>query len=366
MKRNKGISLMNILGMTLAFVVSIAIYVYILHELSYDRYHSRADKVYRVTYRYQNAEGYDIHWARMNQPWVNQMTDEFPEIEKLVRFQSFRSRDVSVGQVNYREQFSYAVDQEVFDLFDLPIVLGSKAASLQPYTVVLTETAADKYFGDQDPTGKSIMISNDMGAKDRYMVTAVIKDPPDNTHLPIHMLTSINDEQDRRGWAYTYILLNDEANISSVESKIADFISTHGNENDEGQLTVHFQPLKNIHLYSHLSREIVANGDVKNLMIFALVGLFLLIIASVNFINLNVVRSLDRIKEFGLRKSLGAHGGEHQVYLVLDAIVLCFLSAAFATIIFFLGLRQFQQFLGHQLVFDPLWLLPLLLLLVVT
>ena len=368
MKRNKGTSLMNIVGMTLAFFVSIVIYAYIHHELSYDRYHANAERTFRMTYRFQNAEGYDIHWARMNQPWVNQVREEFPEIQALVRFQSFRKRDVRVGQDNYREQFSYAVDPAVFDLFDLHVIKGSRAASLKPYTTVLTETAARKYFGVQDPLGKTIQVTNDMGEKENYEVTAVIQDPPSNTHLPIHLLTSINSEQDRRGWAYTYILLKDKADITTVEGKIDEFIATHRDAEAGGKLTIHFQPLQDIHLHSNLSREITVNGDSKNLMIFGLVGIFLLIIASVNFINLNMVRSMDRVKEFGLRKSLGAGIRAHQVYLTLDALVFCIISAALALILFFVSLAQFEQFLGHPLVlgFGELLLFLVLCLFVIT
>ena len=357
MKRSKAVSILNVAGMTLALLVSMGIYAYISHELSYDRYHAEADRVHRLTYRFQNAEGYDIHWARMNQSWVNQLETEFPEIQKLVRFQSFRTRDVSVGQDNYREQFAFATDPEVFELFDLEVVKGSREASLKPYSTVLTETAARKYFGDKEPLDATIRVTNDMGEKESYKVVAVIKDPPANTHLPIHLLTSINREEDRRGSAYTYVLLDEYADINELNAKITDFALAQEDRQEGDILTVQLQPLTDIHLHSHLSREIVANGDVQNLVIFGLVGFFLMVIASVNFINLNMVRSMDRLKEFSLRKTLGAAQWEHLAYLTYDALVFCMTSAVIATVIFFVGMPSFEQFLGHGLVFEPVKLL---------
>ena len=352
MKRNKGISAMNVIGMALAFVISSAIFAYIAHELSYDRYHPNGQRVYRVTYHFQNSKGYDIHWARMVQDWVNGMEDEFPEIDKLVRFQSFRTRDIHIGENNYRENFSYAVDPEVFELFDLEVLEGSKELSLRPYTVVLTATAAKKYFGEKEALNKTIEIKNDLGQKESYKVTAIIKDPPANTHLPIHLLTSINSERERKGWAYTYILLKEQAKISSIASKIENYVASHQELEAGEHLKVHFQPLQDIHLHSNLSREITANGSITNLMIFGLVGIFLLVVASVNFINLVMVRSMDKVKEFTLRKSLGAGKGEERIYVTLESFIFCFFSDALAAGVFYLGLDQFQEFLGHPLVFS--------------
>ena len=352
MKRKKVTTAMNVFGMALTFLVCMAIFSYVSHEMSFDKYHQQADKIYRATYRFKNANGYDIHWARMNQGWVNELTNNFPQIDKLVRFQSFRTRDIQIGSKNFRENYAYAVDREVFDLFDLEIVKGSKAESLTPYTVVLTTSTAQKYFGAEDPIGQTMEISDDQGVKETYKVTAVIKDLPSNTHLPITLLTSINSVEDRAGWAYVYLLLKDKADIQSIQEKMPDFIADHETLSEGDQLSVHFQPLSSIHLHSHLSREIVANGNMKYVVIFIFVGLFLLIIGTVNFINLNTIQSLDRIKEFGLRQSLGATKGEMKIHMVLEALVLGLFSSAVAFIGFAVGLKYFEQFVGHSLVFS--------------
>ncbi len=352
MKRKKVTTAMNVFGMALTFLVCMAIFSYVSHEMSFDKYHQNADKIYRATYRFQNANGYDIHWARMNQGWVNELPNSFPEIDKLVRFQSFRTRDIQIGSENFRENYAYAVDKEVFDVFDLEIIAGSKAESLTPNTVVLTTSTAHKYFGGEDAIGQTMEISNDYGVKEIYKVTAVIKDPPSNTHLPITLLTSINSEEERAGWAYVYLLLKDKANIQSIQEQMPEFIADHESLEEGDQLTVNFQPLTSIHLHSQLSREITTNGNIKYVVIFIFVGLFLLIIGMVNFINLNTIQSLDRIKEFGLRQSLGATKGEMKIHMVLEALVLGLFSVAIAFVGFALGLNYFEQFVGHRLVFS--------------
>ncbi len=364
-KRKKLITALNVSGMSIAFLIAITIFSYVSHELSYDRYHQNADRIYRLTYRYQNQSGYDIHWARMNQNWINQIPSAFPEVEALVRFQSFRQRDVKVGEQNFRETHAYAVDKQVFDLFDYTLVNGSLDESLDPYTAVLTTTTANRYFGEKNPVGETIYVSNDAGEKEAYMVTAVVEDPPSNSHIPITLLTSINNATDRIGWAYTYLLLKENGNIDDLSNKMPEFISTNQTLQAGEELTFHFQPLTDIHLRSHLSRELVANGDIKNVIIFVSVGFFLLVIASVNFINLNTIQSMDRIKELGLRKYMGATKGELKTYFALESLTLSFISAIVALICFLLGLSYFEKFIGQPLVFHYSELIGLVLLLLI-
>lgn len=351
-RKKKIITAMNITGLSMALLVFFCIFAYISHEVSYDRYHPKADRVHRMTYRFQNTDGYDIHWARMNQDWVNELPNTFPAIESLVRFQSFRTRNVKVGQRNFKENFSYAVDPEVFDLFDFKIIDGADNPLFNPYSVVLTSTAAQKYFDDISPIGQLIGITNDLGEIENYQVTGIIEDIPSNTHLPVHLLTSINDEKDRIGWAYTYILLKEGESIENIKSGMDEFLETHQPLNEGDRISVLFQPLTSIHLESHLSREIITNGHSQNLLIFGSIGIFLLVIASVNFINLNTIQSIDRVKEFGLRKYLGATKRELKMYFRLEAILLTLLSASLAFAFFTLGLESFEQFIGHQLVFS--------------
>lgn len=344
----------NLLGMAMAFAIAMSIYAYAAHELSFDRYHSKANQIYRVTYRFQNSAGYDIHWARMSQDWINELPEAFPEIEELVRFQSFGSRDVMVGESKFREENAFAVDKEVFDVFDFKFLTGNASSALaNPYSVVLTDVTAQRYFGGADPVGKTIKISHDDGTKADYTVTAVVEELPVNSHFPVTMLTSINSEQERVGWAYVYLLMNSSEAISSLEAMAEEFLASKTELEAGEELTLHFQPLTFIHLGSQLSREIMPNGDKQNVLIFGLVAIFLLVIASVNFANLNTIQALSRSKEIGLRKLLGGSTANLRGYFFLEAFMLCLISLVIGTSLFLLGLPYLQEFLGHQLVYEP-------------
>lgn len=342
----------NILGMSAAIAIASAIFIYVSHELSYDSYHSKSDRIYRVTYRFNNQNGYDIHWARVNQPWINELPETFPEIEHLVRFQSFRPRNIIVGENKFREENAFATDAEVFDLFDFYFISGSPELALAtPYSIVLTRSTALKYFGNTNPVGKEIIILNEAGEKEVFTVTALIEDQPSNTHLPVTLLTSINREEDRTGWAYTYILLYENTQIEKITLGIPDFLESRIRDSAEG-LSIHFQPIADIHLHSNLSREIVQNGNYDYVIIFSLVAIFLLVIAAINFANLNTVQSYGRSKEVGLRKVMGADSAHLKRYFLLEAFVLTSISSMLGFGIVAVFFATLQNFIGHELQFD--------------
>lgn len=354
MARKKFITAINILGMTLAIVISMAIYAYVIHEMSYDRYHTKSDRIYRMTYRYENDKtGYDIHWARMNGKWFNNLPEEFHEISSLVRFQSFRERDVIIEEEKFREKHAYAIDKDVFSLFDYVFIKGNaQSAFASPYSTVLTESTAKRYFGDLDPIGKQLRISADNGDKESYMVTAIIQDPPPNTHLPVTLFTEIQKPEDRDGWAYSYILLAQYSGIESVEERMPDYLNEGHTYPDGERLTVHFMPVSDIHLHSHASREIVPNGDYTYVLVFCAVAIFLLTIATVNFANLNTIQSLSRSKEIGLRKVMGAQTPQLKMYFFLEAFTLSGISAIAATILFIFTCKYLEIFMGYAFIFN--------------
>lgn len=364
--KRKLFSGINLLGLSLALGIAMVTFVFVSHESGYDDYHSKKDRVYRITYRYNNQNGYDISWARVSQPWVNEIKEVFPEVEELVRFQSFRPRNVKIQTDKFKENYAFSTDAEVFKVFDFGFVSGNAATALsEPYSMVLTESTAKKYFGDSHPIGREVGIYNEMGDAEIYKVTAVIKDLPSNTHLPVTLLTSINNPEDRSGWAYTYILLKENANIKNIERKIDAFIADHMEENPE-YLTYSFQPINSIHLQSDLSREIKANGNSSYLIIFSLIASFLMVIAAINFANLNTVQLLNKAKEVGVRKVIGARRDNLRFYIYLEALILTSISACIGIALFLLLLNPLEKFVGYSLVFDKTTLsLGILVLIVV-
>lgn len=347
--KNKAYTFINLSGMSLAFAFALAIFAYVSHELSYDRYHPNTDKVFRLTQRFQNNDGYDIHWARVNLPWINELAESSPEIEALVRFQSFRPRRVLVNQQKFMESNAFAVDSEVFDLFDFKLLSGNKNALSEPQTVVLTASIATKYFGTQDPMGQTIEIYDD--ATDEpltYTVTGIMQDQPSNTHLPVTFLSSINGADERTGWAYIYLLLNQSTSAEALRQKLPEFVKEKDLNGGEG-ITLSLQPIADIHLHSDLSRELKANSNSSYIVLFSTVAIFLLLISSVNFANLSIVKSLSRSKEVGIRKVLGSAKRQLYALFIVEAFALLGASALIAAGLYLAISTWLTSFIGHPL-----------------
>jgi putative ABC transport system permease protein len=350
------INILNISGMTLALAVAFAALLYTTNELSFDRHHSKADRTYRMTYRFANESGYDIHWARMNQEWVNDFPEVFPEVEALVRFQSFRPRNIMVGEKKFREEFAYAVDPTVFEIFDFDFLFGDPKTALQkPYSMVLTAKTAKKYFGNLDPMGKEVIIINE-GNEENYKVTGIIEDPSERSHMPITFLSSINTPEQRTGWAYIYFLLSEAVGIKQLEQKIPDFIRERAPE-DADFLDVFFQPLTSIHLHSNLSRELIPNGNYQYVKLFLIVAILLVLIAGINFANLNTVKTLGRSKEIGLRRVIGAGSRSIQKVFFAESFLMVLISAVLAIAVTVLVFDQLEGLFGYHPQVEWFWLL---------
>ncbi|MFY0625521.1 MAG: ABC transporter permease [Reichenbachiella sp.] len=361
LRRKKLFAGINIMGMSLAIAVSLAIYSYTYNELSFDQFHSKSERIVRFNYRFQNSTGYDTHWARVDGSWANDLPNKFSQIEKMIRFQSFRPRDIIVGENKFKEEQAFAVDQEVFDVFDFEFLDGNpKYALNDPFSVVLTNSTAHKYFGAENPIGKEVFIKNEEGIKEAYRVTALIADLPSNTHLPITLLSSINKKEDRKGWAFIYMLLKEGVDVKLFEEDLNRVQQENHPDQNGNKFTLHLQPIEDIHLHSHLSREIVENGSYQSVMTFIGVAILLLILAAANFANLNTVQSLDRSKEAGIRKVMGATASNLGLYFLLEAFVLTMLSLMIGVSLFSIAFPFIEAFIGQELHID-IWLLVQLL-----
>ncbi len=354
--RQKFFTTVNLVGLSLAFLSIINISIYAWNELNFDKHHEKHERVFRITYRFQNDSGYDIHWARVNQPWINEIPENFPEIEKLVRFQSFRPRDVKVGEEKFRENHAYSVDPSVFQIFSFDWIQGNESALDQPFSVVLTASSAKKYFGDiTEAINSEIELRHEpTGLMQTHIVRGVVADLPAQSHLPITLLSTINSVEDRAGWAYTYFLLKESQDLDAIESRLPEFIESR--EDDPEGLSVHFQPLTSIHLHSDLSREIVANGDWSQVMLFLVIGTLILIIASINFSNLQTIKSLGMSKSVGVRKVLGSGNFGISSYFFMESFVISLVSLFIGLGLFLLIQPSLENFIGYPLDV-PIWLL---------
>ncbi|MCR9289584.1 MAG: ABC transporter permease [Bacteroidetes bacterium] len=339
---------LNILGLAIAFATLILVMIYLNQETTYEVFHENADRIYRPTYSYSNQAGYEVQFARIPNDFINELPKDIPEIEKLIRFQNKEQKYIRINDQRFKPKHAYITDGDVFDVFTLPLITGnSETALVSPNTVVLTERMAKKYFGSKDVIGKKLMVTGDYSDEEQvFKVTGVMQDLPVNTHLPIDLLFSFGSEEERKGWAYIYTLLGEGTSIESVEAKMNDFVAKYDNSEF---IAFPFQSLKGIHLQSNLAREIKSNGQLLYIKIFFWVGLFVWLIALVNFANLSAALAMSRGKEIGVRKVLGASKGNLVFFSLAETIIYSLLALLFGGILAVVVFPTFSNLTGIQL-----------------
>ncbi|MCB0633609.1 MAG: FtsX-like permease family protein [Saprospiraceae bacterium] len=349
--RHKWYAGLNLLGLATGFAAFILICIYLYHETHFDNFHSHADRIYRPTYITKGAQGFNVHWARIPVNYINELPEEMPEIQTLIRFQNQERKYVRIGAKKFTPTHAYTTDPEVFEVFDFKLLAGDPVTALaEPHTAVISRELAHRYFGHDRPIGREFFITGNFQAEEiAYQVTGVMEDLPSNTHLPVDMLLSFSGPDERQGWAYVYTLLKEGASIKSVEAKMPDFIATHTDNTDGFQNAFEFQPLKGIHLHSDLAREIIPNGNALYIKIFGLAAFLILAIALINFINLNSALSLGRSKEIGLRKVLGAEKKHNLFYAFSESVTYTLLALSAGVLISYLLFPAFQQLSGASL-----------------
>lgn len=346
--KHKWYASLNLLGLSVGFAAFILIQIYIHYETNFENFHSKAERIYRPTFFNQRGENFSVHWARIPFPYINELPDEIPEIETLIRFQNQNRKYIRIGQERFKPKHPYITDKEVFEVFDFNLTAGDPSTALvQPFSVVLTESMAQKYFGKENPIGKTIAVIDDLSPEEvAYQITGIMKDLPPNTHLPVDLLFSFEKEEYRQGWAYVYTLLKEGASIQTVTAKIPEFIANHTQVPEGMVFNIEFQPLSDIHLQSDLAREVVPNGNALYVRIFGIAALFILGIALINFINLNSALSIGRAREFGLRKVLGAQKWHNYIYAFVEAISYNLLALIIGGALAYFIFPYFQQFTG--------------------
>ena len=335
-KRHPGYTFINLFGFALGIACSILIGLYVHQELSYDNWHEKGDRIYRVTRQLTSEDG--IHFsARSAVPVGPTLALEFPEIEKSVRF--WRSFQSTLGgpRETFRESGLYFTDPNVFDVFSLELLTGDTQTALsEPGSMVLTESAAERYFGDTDPIGRILDYRGYPGNDSlQFMVTGVLRDLPENTHLAftaLATLVGIDTEAGNFGSSkpiWTYVLLPENVDPEILEKKFAGFVDRHF-DFETTALTMHLEPLMDIHLSSRYLGGFKPNSSMTYPSLFSLIGLFILILACVNFVNLSTVRTSTRAREVGIRKVFGAVRRQLVAQFMGEAILLVFVASAIA------------------------------------
>lgn len=385
--KHKVYSLINIFGFALGLSCFLLIVIYLRHELSYDTYHEKADRIYRVAEIYTQS-GNVQHIANSPALWGPTLKEEFPEVVDYVRFMppatQFVVARADKDQRFYEKRFVFA-DASVFDVFDFELTAGDSRTCLgEPNRVLLTESTVEKYFGEEDPLGKTLTLDG----QHPFVITGVLRDIPPNSHFRLDFLASFITLEnprmtaayapmlrfffDRRGFIYTYILLNEEASATALSQKFPDFIEKYGGEllrrmGTRNTLDPMLQPLTDIHLRSHIQREWEPNGNIRNLTIFVAIALFVLLIACFNFMNLSTARSALRAQEVALRKVVGAERSQVMRQFLGESVLITTIAAVLALGLTHLLLPQLNSIAHSHLRIEyisDMWTLPGLLVLI--
>jgi len=379
-KNSKGISLINIIGLAIGVTCCIAIFLYVKNEMSYDSFNKKADQIYRV-YLNGKINGRVIKSASSTAPFGAEMTKEFPEVINYARVRNYGIPVVRFNNKVFSEDKFYSVDSTFFEVFTVKFLEGDPATALmQPNTVVITREIAQKYFGNEDPIGK---ILNTDKRRD-YVVTGVVEKWPAASHFHFDFLASLSSHEDSRNpfWLsnnfYTYLLLKKGTDVKALQDKMNSVVKKFaapqiqsiagislekflaaGNRYD-----FEIQPLKSIHLHSHLEGEIEPNSDINYIYIFSAIGLAILLIACINFMNLSTAKSEKRAKEVGIRKTLGSNKIQLIKQFIVESILMSIISVLISLGLLELLLPLFNNLSGKEIslnFFHNLYTIPLLI-----
>ncbi|MFD2571029.1 ABC transporter permease [Spirosoma soli] len=332
--KNRLFSTLNIVGMGVGMAAVGLMGLYIAHELSYDRFHTNADRIVRVAH-YASWPGGNLKLAPTSAPYADALKSDYPEIEKTVRIQPEGGGIITYKDKKVEANDIFFADKTLFDVFTFPFLYGNPATALaQPQSIVLTKSLAEKLFGDaRKAVGQPIEFSNNFV----NTVTGVIDDVPSNSHLQFSALRSLPANY-TAGWQnfelYTYLLLTKGSDSEALEAKLPGFYTKHLKK-EVGELSyrMELQPLPSIHLHSHLDYEISPNGDSKTIMIFAIVSALVLLIAGINYVNLYTARSITRTREVGVRKAIGSRRGQLIGQFMTESLLMAFLAGTVGLIL---------------------------------
>jgi putative ABC transport system permease protein len=330
---NKGLSFINIFGLATGIACSLLIFLFIKDEFSYDRFHADAGNIHRVVKDFLNDDGTRIPDATTPAPLAPAMQKEIPELEKVTRIFSFGG----VGLIRHqdkviKEEKIWRVDSSFFEVFTFPFINGNPKTALQDVNaIVLTESTAKRYFSNTDPIGKTLLIDGV-----NRVVSGVIKDVPPQSHFHFDFLMSLSQlpAEQLSSWNnynyYTYIKVKPGTNVALLNKKIQ---GVYERSQPTRYSAFYTQALTDIHLASHLKFEFEANSDQLYINVFAIIGLFILLIAAINYINLSTAKASMRAKEIGIRKVAGAEKGSLIRQFLLESLITCFLAAFLALLI---------------------------------
>ena len=373
--RHKGHTFINITGLAVGLGTCILITLWVTDELSFDRFHQNANCIYRLCHELTMG-GASRGAPTGSDPMAPAIQIACPEITAITRINSGKRIEVAYGNSRFFEENILYADSQFFNVFTFPLIQGDPQTALaRAHCLVITRDIARKYFGDDDPLGKTLQL----GGSDNFEVTGIIDRVPSNSHLSFDFLLSFRSlyqNESNEGWrwgtlsTFTYLRTPPDVRAEDLESKISSVIDEHfGNSLAKRDilLTVHLQPLTEIHLYSDFEGEEIAQkqGDIDYVLLFIAIAAGVLLIACANFINLTTAGSSDRMKEVGVRKTFGADRRRLMLQFLLESILLATLALVVALILIEVTLPSFNTLVQRNLdleYFSHTWIVPVFLL----
>ncbi|MEO5681407.1 MAG: FtsX-like permease family protein [Chitinophagaceae bacterium] len=375
------ISFINLFGLTVGLTCCLLITTYVLNELSYDRYNKNADNIYRVTRSFNNQDGVvSLKLSTVSPPFGYYLPGDFPEIKKLSRLVDFGNGPVRYKEKIINEDHVFFADENLMDVFSVDVLKGNaKTALSDPYSVMMTEETAKKYFGNEDPINKVVRCYNLVDLK----VTGIYKPFPGNAHLHPGIMVSFSTLKDsliygekglRSNWGnnsfFTYLLLPENYDAKKMIARFPAFLDNHmageyGGKKPSAFTKLDLQKLTDIHLYSHTDYEAEANSDIKRVYVFTAIAFFILLIACINYMNLSTARSALRAREIGIRKVIGARRQELIFQFLSESVLLTWMAIILAVGLLYLTIpwlnKMTEQHLSVTMLMKWQVLIPVIL-----
>ncbi len=364
----KAFSFINIIGLAIGIASCILVILFIVDEFNYDTYYPNSENIYRIHLKAKLNER-EMEIAQSCAPLASTLMREVPEVKFATMMQPTSNMLITYENKTYIEKNFYWADSVFFDVFTTNFIRGEKKNALTaPHSLVISKTAAKKYFGSENPIGK--MMKFEDGTP--YRVMAVVEDCKPNSHFHYDFVASFSSRNDgtERNWGqnyiYTYALLNPNSNIERFESNLMGLVEKYVGPEFQNAFKMSFEeiiqagnyyiyyamPLTKIHLYSHVVGELEGNGSFESIYILGIIGLFLLLIACINFMNLSTSRSATRAKEVGIRKVLGSTYTKLIQQFLSESIILSFIGLLVAFCIVWLVLPFFNEFTNRNMEFN--------------
>ena len=360
LRKHKGYTVINVLGLSIGMMCCVLIFLYVADELSFDRFHANADQIYRLRIERYSSGGESELTSSASAPMTPAILQDHPQVEQAVRI-SQRTYLVEQADRRFYEEDFFWADSSFFEVFSFDLLRGDPTTALTaPFSVVLTESMAAKYFGREDPMGQ-ILTMDDRDLR----VTGVVEDAPEQSHFAFDFLGSFTTLEAFRGspsseWNWwnlsfhTYLLLAEGTPVEALQEQLRELPSRYIGNQESGsgyRQFLYLQPLTEIHLNSHYRYELKPNSYTAYVYVFSAIALFILVLACINFMNLATARSVQRAQEVGMRKVLGARKGQMVKQFLGESVFLSLLALMLALVLIQVALPLFNQLAAKALSF---------------